>query len=156
MSDDLGVVRINPGRINNAVRALEVWYRAIAGREPGYNDRIVFDGTAQTVLGADDKYLIGQSKIGADVDKLRVHLAKALARIEQLKLGGKEQRTKIRLRFETLNRREREADKREAAMEDLTQQANGWRRAAEEYARQLGIAREQLVANEIEPDRRIT
>lgn len=34
-------------------------------------------------------------------------------------------------------------------------QREGWERAAHEYQRQLGIARQQLVDNGIEPDRRI-
>lgn len=43
-----------------------------------------------------------------------------------------------------------------AAEKTITIQRDGWERAANEYQRQLGIARQQLVDNEIEPDRRIT
>jgi hypothetical protein len=155
MSDDLGVSAVSPGRINNAVRALEVWYRAVAGREPGYNDRLVFDGHAQAVLIADDKYLVGQTKVAANVDKLRVHLAKALAKIEELKLAGKAQRTRIRSRAEAINRREKLAEEKLARAEELERQAKAWKLADESHVRQLNIARDQLVANNIEPDRRI-
>ncbi len=155
MEENVQPHSVAEARIVNVLKEIVDWHRRAYGHAPTRQDELAYRALATRALCADDTYLIARTAQNRTPDELRVKVAKMRMRLEEGRVAGKALRSKMQQRAEELNRREAAATAKLDEAKLLTEQASGWQRAAEEYQRQLGIARQQLVDNEIEPDRRI-
>lgn len=141
-------------RVRRAVDAVRSWHRVSFDREPSRIEETMYTEVARRALAADDAFLAARVKPRATPDQLRVMLAKLRAELDYQKAQRKADKTRLRLRAEALNTREKTINERGARMDQLERDAAAWQRTAEEMTGQCNILRDQLREHGIAPDRR--